>query len=213
MFSRSVGHVCSPLNSEGHQSFDICQRGSWEFLWYSDPSERNHSNRGLLWNSFAPSPLMPQTDPPHIRRTSIPTHTYVCVSECARLCCVCVIVQVHAHLFFCVLPHMPPGWSSARGTWRIAFPAEVGSWGCCAETLRQRAWFTVRRGTRRDWQCFLKPSSRPRGRQPSPQPCLTPLAPPPPQKKISKPKTLNKQRPSQVRQGRSKRVLMLSLLS
>lgn len=180
MFSWSVWHVCSPLNSEGHQSFDIWQRGSWEFLWYSDPSERNHSNHGLLWNSFAPSPLMPQTDPPHIRRTSIPAHTYIhtCVYLNVLDCVVFVWLNEYMHICFsvcypaCLLGGPAPG---VRGVLHFQLRRELGL--LCGNTPAKSVIYCPQR-TRRDWQCFLKPSSRPRGRQQPPQPRLTLLASP-----------------------------------
>lgn len=162
------------LNPEGRPSFDICQGGSWEFLRYSDPSEKNHWNHHLLWNSFAPSPLMPQTNPPHILWTSILAYVqYVCVWMCL-IVGVRVWLCEHMHICFSVCdPHMPPGWSQRLGYVAYCISSWGGSWGCCAEALRRRAWFTVRRGPDVTGSVFWKTSSRPGGRQQPPQPRLT----------------------------------------
>lgn len=114
----------APLNTEGQPSFDICQRGSWEFLWYSHPSERNHWNHHLLWNSFAP--LTPDATN---QSTSHPEDYWLvysmCVSERAQMS---AWSYEHMHIWFSVCdPACLLGGPGARGTWRIAFPAEEGA--------------------------------------------------------------------------------------
>lgn len=111
------------LNTEGQPSFDICQRGSCKFLWCSDP--RNHWNHYLLWNSSAPSPLMPQTNPPHILRTNI--LAYVCVYLHVLHC---VWSYEHMHICFSVCVTLCASWVvSAPGVFGVLhfqFRRELG---------------------------------------------------------------------------------------
>lgn len=121
-----------------------------------------------------PSPLMPQTNPPHIPRTSVLAYIpYVCMCSI-----VCVIIRAHAHLFFCVWPRMPPGWSQRLGYVAYCISSWGGSWGCCAEALRRRAWFTVRRGPDVTGSVFWKTSSGPEGDNNLPNPVWLRSLPP-----------------------------------
>lgn len=95
MFSWGVQHVCSPFEHWG-STFDICQKGSWKFLRCSDPSERNHRNHHLLWNSIPPSPLMPQTFYLPSWGLLAPRHQTLCVSEHAE-----VWVWLHQYMHIC----------------------------------------------------------------------------------------------------------------
>lgn len=148
----------APLNTEGQPSFDICQRGSWEFLWYSHPSERNHWNHHLLWNSFAP--LTPDATN---QSTSHPEDYWlvysVCVSERAQML---VWSYEYMHIWFSVWPCMLPGWSRRLGYVAYCISSWGGSWGCCAEAHRRRAWFTVCRRPAVTGSVFWKTSSQPR---------------------------------------------------
>lgn len=120
---------------------------------------------------------------------------HTCVHPNVLHCVVFVWLYKYMHICFsvcyptCLLGGPAPG---VRGVLHFQLRTELGL--LCGNTPAKSVIYCPQR-TRRDWQCFLKPSSRPRGRQQPPQPRLTPL---------------HKQRPSLVREGRSRRVLMLS---
>lgn len=156
-----------------HKLFDILRRGSREFLWFSHPSERNHWNHHLLWNSSAPSLLSPQT----IQLASPGQNTLacmcvcVCLSTCAWLqACVCVYHCTSTSTFVfpaCVCETLCASWVVSRPEY-VAYC--ISSWGrsrgcCCAEAGQLRAWFSVRRGPDVTDRVFGETSPLPRGRQ------------------------------------------------
>lgn len=121
--------------------------------------------------------------------------------------CVCDYMSTCTFVFLCVTPYASwvvpaPG---VRGVLHFQLRRELGL--LCGSTPAKSVIYCPQRA-RRDWQCFLKNLLRPGGRQQPPQPRLTLLASP----KISKPKSLDKHRPSQVRHSSANRFRMHLML-
>ncbi len=180
MFSWSIWHACSLFEHRGST-----------ILWYLPKRKLGVSVVFRSQWEKPPKPplvvefLCPLTPNATNWSTSHPEDKHIGLyTVCIWMCLiVCVIIRAHAHLFFCVWPHMPPGWSQRLGYVAYCISSWGGSWGCCAEALRWRAWFTVRRGPDVTGSVFWKTSSGPEGENNLPNPVwlcsLTPKSPNP----------------------------------
>lgn len=151
-----------------------------------------------------PSPLMPQTNLPHILRT-------------IGLYTICVYPNVHkcrrdrtstcTFGFLCVTLHASwvvpaPG---VRGVLHFQLRRELGL--LCGSTPAKSEIYCLQK-TGRDWQCFLKNLLTPRR-----ETTTSPTASDSPCPEISKPKSLDKRRQRrQVRHGRADRFRMHLIL-
>lgn len=116
----------APLNTEG-QPLIFAKEEAGSFCGIQIPVRETTETTTCCEIPLAPSPLMPQTNLPHILRT-------VCVSEHAEL-----RVQLHQYMHICFSVCDPAcflGGPGAWGTCRIAFPVEEGAGAAVQEACR-----------------------------------------------------------------------------